>query len=111
MSSSADTLVLVGQLNYQGSIGFGDLYRLSVLRAEPPVAEQVVRVTVVAGDRTSAELFAAHQSPAVVEVTFMRGASDQPYHTVTVTGFVDPDGTAWVLEGVRPVETDLPAGP
>lgn len=101
------SLVLVGQLRHQGSIGFADLFAFEVWLSDGQLAAgQTLRLTVMAGDRDLASFVAQHQAPATVRGTFSSvGADGSPPDDMT-TGVLDPTGQRWRLVDLRETSAD-----
>lgn len=100
-SQQSEELALTGQLEYVGSIGTGDVFVFRIHSASRDLGEEAIRLTVLASDHARSQFIYAHRSPALLQATFRRGASEQPTAAAIITGFVDREGTVWGLIDLR----------
>jgi hypothetical protein len=91
-------LILKISAEPKAEVGYGTVFVCQVQKViQGQLATNLIRMTVLASDKTNRDFFAAHAAPATVEVGFKKANENEPYDMMPITGFVDERKTSWLL--------------
>jgi len=100
--SEALPLVIRVAATYSGQVGFGEVFTCHIRAVlTGRLAESVISLTVLAGDKEKIGFLTAHPSPQEIELGLAMGRRDEPYALAPITGFVDAERSSWEIRYMR----------